>query len=248
MIDTDAIERCSSHRPWPMPDAPWLMFQSWRTQLFAHWPVAASALRPLVPQPLELDSFQGTHYVGVTPFELRDLRFRFLPRLPIASDFLEVNLRTYVRYHGKPGVFFFSLDAASRLAVKGARLTFRLPYFPAEMQIGQRDAWHEYKSRRAGSSAELVVRYRPIGPTFQAVPETLDHFLIERYALYVVVGDGRVLRGDIHHCPWRLQAANAQIDRDTIPLAHGIALPDTTPMLHYSERQDTLLWPPVCAT
>lgn len=218
------------------------MFQSWRRQLFAHWPVPAPMLRALVPPELELDEFEGTTYVGVTPFDLVDLHFRFLPPLPVASHFTEVNLRTYVRVGGKPGVWFFSLDAASRVAVTAARATFHLPYFHADMSIAERDGFVEYRSRRSGAEAELSVRYRPVGQVFNATPGTLDHFLIERYALYVVV-KGRILRGEIHHPPWSLQNVSAQVERNTTPAAHGITLPGILPILHYSARQDTVLWP-----
>lgn len=218
------------------------MFQSWQRQLFAHWSVASSALRDLVPSPLELDDYQGRTYVGITPFDLRGLRFRLLPALPIASNFTEVNVRTYVQHRGKPGVFFFSLDAASTLAVLGARASFGLPYFSADMGIAQRDDWVEYRSRRTRGDAELKVRYRSSGAEFTASPGTLDHFLIERYALYVVRG-GRVMRGDIHHAPWHLQPATAEIERNTLAAAAGISLPATPPILHYSRQQDTVLWP-----
>lgn len=248
MVDTDNILRQTAHRPWPLPSAPWIMFQSWQRQLFAHWKVPASTLRALVPQPLELDAYHGETYVGVTPFDLCGLRFRFLPPLPIASNFLEVNVRTYVRYGGKPGVFFFSLDAASRLAVLGARATFRLPYFAADMNIAQRGDAIDYRSRRTGADAELAVRYRPTGAPVTASPGTLDHFLIERYALYVVHTNGRVLRGDIHHAPWQLHPAAADFERNMLAAASRLDLPAVEPILHYSARQDSLLWPPAVAS
>jgi uncharacterized protein YqjF (DUF2071 family) len=219
------------------------MFQSWQRLLFMHWPIAPGAMRQLVPQSLELDTYDGKAYVGVGPFLLAGMRPRWLPPIPGLSDFPETNLRTYVRVNGRPGVFFFSLDAASRLAVAGARLTFHLPYFFARMTMKSDGGWTHYRTQRESSAAELVARYRPIGESYIARPDTLDHFLVERYALYVVHG-GRVIRGDIHHRPWRLQPAEAVVDRNTIPAAHGIALPAMQPLLHYSERQDTLIWAP----
>ena len=248
VTDPNAILRDAAHRPWPLPSSPWLMFQSWQRQLFAHWPVPASTLRPLVPASLELDDFQGTTYLGVTPFDLVGLHLRQLPPFPVGSHFLEVNVRTYVRVGGKPGVFFFSLDAASLLAVVGARLSFHLPYYHADMHLEARDGWIAYRSRRSGSDAELVARYRPTGGPVDLSPGTLDHFLTERYALYVVRGRGTVLRGDIHHAPWRLQRAEAELARNTLAAPAGITLPDVAPLLHYSAQQDTLLWPLVRAT
>jgi uncharacterized protein YqjF (DUF2071 family) len=240
----DAIEQDTAHRPWPLPSAPWIMFQSWRELLLAHWPVPIEALRPLVPSELVLEEFNGSAWVGITPFRLTDLHPRYLPALPGLSEFPEMNLRTYVRVGDKPGVYFFSLDAASRLAVLGARASYRLPYHYAEMRIASRDGWIHYRSRRTGEDAEFVGRYRPTGPVFQASPGTLEHFLIERYALYVVLRSGTILRGDIHHHPWPVQAAEATIERNTVAAAAGITLPDRPPVLHFAQRQDTLIWPP----
>jgi uncharacterized protein YqjF (DUF2071 family) len=242
----DALLRETGHRPWPLPSRPWIMFQSWQRQLFMHWPVQPGSIRALVPERLELDTRGGSAYVSVTPFFLADLRVRMAPAIPGASDFPETNLRTYVRVNGQPGVFFFSLDAASRLAVAGARFSFHLPYFLADMAVKSDGSWIDYRSRRVQRPAELCVRYRPVGDPYVAGIETLDHFLVERYALYVV-HRGRVIRGDIHHRPWQLRSAEALVERNTIPAAHGVKLPDVMPLLHYSERQDTVLWAPTTA-
>ena len=220
-----------------------MMFQSWRRLLFAHWPVPRDVLRALVPEQLELDDYDGQTYVAVTPFRLHDLRLRFLPPFPFGSTFAEVNCRTYVRVGDKAGIFFFSLDAESPIAVAGARTAFRLPYHVATMRIRDRDGWIDYRSKRHSSTAALSLRYRPVGSGFYPLVGTLEHFLVERYALYAVLKNGIVMRGDIQHAPWRLQPAEAEIQRNTIPDASGITLPDTAPILHYSSRQDTLVWP-----
>lgn len=242
---TQAIEKDVAHRPFPLPEGPWIMFQSWRELLFAHWPVPVEQLRPLVPSELVLEEFGGSAWIGLTPFRLTDLHARFLPPVPGLSEFPEMNLRTYVRVGDRPGIYFFSLDAASTLAVLGARIGYRLPYYRAGMRIDSRDGWVHYRSRRRDpSGAEFAGRYRPAGPVFQAERGTLEHFLAERYALYTVPGSGRILRGDIHHRPWPLQPAEAEIERNTVPAAHGITLPEREPLLHYAARQDTLVWPP----
>ena len=236
----------TAHRPWPLPGGPWIMSQRWEDLLFAHWRVPAARLRALVPEALEIDTFDGTGWVSMTPFRLTNLRPRFLPPLPGISDFLEMNFRTYVRVGDKPGIWFFSLDAASPLAVAAARLTYRLPYRNAHMRMRRADGWIQYESRRAGASgAEFVGRYRGVGPSWSPAPGTLEHFLAERYALYSVLLGRVVLRGEIHHPPWTIQRAEARIERNTVPAAHGLVLPDEPAVLHYAAPQDTLVWPPV---
>ncbi|MGH7481967.1 MAG: YqjF family protein [Longimicrobiales bacterium] len=220
------------------------MFQRWEDLLFAHWPLPASVLRPLVPEPLVLEEFGGSAWLGLTPFMLSRLHARALPPLPGVARFPEMNLRTYVRVGDRPGIFFFTLEAANRLAVLGARASYRLPYHHARMSVERLDDWTRYRSVRDDGAAEFSGRYRATGPTFVAEPGTLEYFLVERYALYVVLRNGSVLRGDIHHRPWRIRSARAEIERNTVPAAHGITLPDRDPVLHHSERQDTLLWLP----
>lgn len=244
-IDPASLTDRVGHRPWPLPDGPWVLFQSWRDLLFAHWPVPAEHLRSLVPSGLEVDTFDGSGWVGLTPFRLMGLRARWLPPVPGLSSFPEMNLRTYVRVGERPGIHFFSLDAASRLAVAGARALYRLPYHRARMTMERRGDWIRYRSRRVSNpDAEFAGRYRPVGRVGRAGPGTLEAFLTERYALYTVLGDGTVLRGQIHHPPWPLQEAEADIRRNGVPQAHGIRLPDRPPLLHFSARQDTLVWPP----
>jgi uncharacterized protein YqjF (DUF2071 family) len=242
------IEKDDAHRPWPLPSTPWIMFQSWRELLFAHWPLPPERIRALVPEPLLLEEFDGRAWIGITPFLLTDLRARGLPAIPGVSEFPELNLRTYVRFGDKPGIFFFSLDAASGAAVIAARAFYRLPYHRAEMSIAHRDGWIEYLSRRSEGDAEFIGRYRAVGESFHAPPGTLEYFLTERYALYTVLRNGDVLRGEIHHSPWTLQNAEAKLDRNTLAAASGITLPDRPPLLHFSARQDTLIWAPELAS
>lgn len=222
------------------------MRQAWHDLLFAHWPVAPAALRPLVPPGLELDLHDGAAWVGIVPFRMSGVRVRGLPPLPGAAAFPELNLRTYVRRGGRGGVWFFSLDAASRLAVRAARAWFALPYFDAEMRCNARDdGTVEYASRRThrgAAPAELRARYRPVGAPERAAPGSLAAFLTERYALFTVRG-GRVLAGEIHHPPWPLQPAAAELERETLAAASGIALPAAPPLLHFARRLDVLIWP-----
>jgi uncharacterized protein YqjF (DUF2071 family) len=230
------------HRPWPLPDEPWVQGQTWLDLLFAHWSLPVDALRRAVPAPLPLDTFDGRAWLGVTPFEVIGLRAQGAPPVPWLSRFAETNVRTYTTIDGKPGIHFFSLDAASALAVAGARATYRLPYHRAEMAIERAGEEIRYRTRRAKPEAELVARYRPDGPVFQAQPGTLEHFLTERYCLYVVDERQRIRRADIHHPPWPLQPAVADIERNTMTAPYGIELVGD-PLLHFAARQDVLIWP-----
>jgi uncharacterized protein YqjF (DUF2071 family) len=234
----------TAHRPWPLPERPWLMGQTWYDLLFAHWELPAEALRPLVPAPLELDLRDGRSWLGVTPFVVGGLRLRGAPPVPRLSRFPELNVRTYVRYDERPGIYFFSLDAGSRSAVAAARRAYRLPYFHAQMSADRDLETVRYESRRvdsAGPPAELAARYRPTGSALPIEDGSLERWLAERYCLYVVDERGRPLRGEIHHSPWPLQPASATIQRNTMAAPLGLELSD--PLLHYSARQDTLIWP-----
>lgn len=217
------------------------MQQTWNDLLFAHWPVAAESLRPLVPQALALDTFDGKCWVAVTPFHMSGVRGRWLPPIAGTSCFPELNVRTYVTYGGKPGVFFFSLDAASRLAVWGARATYHLPYFFADMKVEEENSRFRYVSVR-NPNTRFRASYAPVGPAQVRKPGTIAHWLTERYCLYTVFG-GSVYRGEIHHEQWPLQDAEAEILVNTMASATGIQLPDVLPLLHFSKKLDVLVWP-----
>jgi len=240
------IERETAHRPWPLPQAPWLMTQSWHDLLFAHWPMDARLVREQVPREFELDLFDGQAWIGVVPFQMTNVAPRGVPAMPWVSQFAELNVRTYVRAAGKPGVYFFSLDAANPLAVEAARVLLRLPYHWATMLIERSGDEIHYRSRRGdeASAPQFVASYRPSGPPFHPEPGTIEHFLTERYCLYARDHTGRPYRLQIHHRPWRLQRAAARIERNTMVLAAGLTLPDLPPLLHVSKRQDTLTWGP----
>ncbi len=222
------------------------MAQSWHDLLFAHWPVPAAVLRPLIPEQLELDTHEGQCWLGVVPFRMSGVRLRGTPAVPWLSAFHELNVRTYVVLGDKPGVWFFSLDAGNPLAVWIARAWFHLPYFRARMSLDEHKGWIDYRSERThrgAAPAHLRARYRPRGEVFSPQRGTLEHWLTERYCLYAA-GAGSLFRGEIHHPPWRLQAAEAQIECNTVAAAQGVALPESAPLLHFARRQDVLIWPP----
>jgi uncharacterized protein YqjF (DUF2071 family) len=232
------------HRPWPMPDAPWIMTQSWHDLLFAHWPVDIRMLQEKVPPGLPIDLYDGRAWVGVVPFHITNLSPRGVPSIPFVSAFPELNVRTYVTLEDKPGVYFFSLDAGSSLAVAGARTLFQLPYFAANMDVQVEMETVRYRSERQTKmpSACFEATYRPIGPINRPEPGTLEHFLTERYCLYTVDDSFHAKRLQIHHPRWPLQPAAADIRVNTMAEAAGLRLPSTAPLLHFAKRQDMVAW------
>lgn len=223
------------------------MKQTWHDLLFAHWPLPHAALRPLVPAQLELDQFGGQCWVGVVPFRMSGVTGRAMPPLPGLSRFPELNVRTYVTYGEKPGVYFFSLDAASLPAVWAARKFFHLPYFHARMSCRNRGGEVLYSSQRLQSPAEFRANYRPTTAARLREKGSLDHWLTERYCLYTThrghSDHGEVYRGDIHHHPWPLHDAEAEFESNTVAAAAGISLPDIAPSLLFARRLEVLIWP-----
>jgi uncharacterized protein YqjF (DUF2071 family) len=235
----------TAHRPWPLPDKPWIMKMTWLDLLFAHWAVDGALLASKVPAPLELDLFDGRAWVGIVPFHMTNVAPRGVPALPWLSAFPELNVRTYVRVGDRPGVYFFSLDAGNPLAVVVARTVFRLPYYSASMRVENTGGAIRYSSRRTSAKTPppaFVGSYRPTGPVHAPAPGSLEYFLTERYCLYTVDSRSRVFRLEIHHPPWPLQAAEADITVNTMADAAGIRLPPETPLLHFAKRQDMVAW------
>ena len=231
------------------PDrGPYVAEQHWLDLAFLHWPVAHRLLEDRLPPGFLLDTFDDVAWIGVVPFRLEGLHARHLPGVPGATDFLELNVRTYVRVDGKPGVYFFSLDASSALAVAGARTLFGLPYHQAEMSCTREPTgeWIRYTCRRLDGAAAFDARYRPIGFAEQAAPGSLEEFLVERYRLFNPRG-GKVGRVEIDHAPWQLRRADVEIAVNTMTLVHGIPLPDQPPFAHYVDRQDMVNGPPLSA-
>ena len=234
------------HRPWPVPSHRWTWRQSWRDLLFAHWPVPASELQPLVPPPLRVQEFEGTSWVGVVPFRMAGVMRRPLPDLPYFSAFPELNLRLYVEYQDRPGVWFLSLDAANIFAVWAARRFFHLPYFHARMSLAGSPDRIQYRSYRLSAPRGIAFEgsYAPCGETYQSVAGSLEHWLTERYCLYARSPRGHLFRAEVHHQPWPLQPAEASIERNDLLVPHGIELPEMPPLVHFSRRIDVVVWSP----
>lgn len=236
------------HRPWPLPEKPWRWRQSWCDLLFAHWPVPTSVLGPLVPEPLEVQEFDGTSWVGIVPFRMEGVMHRPLPDLPWISAFAEMNVRLYVEYEGKPGVWFLSLDATNPLAVWAARRFFYLPYYHAKIDIYDEDGCFHYRSERNDRREETPVGfnadYEPVSGPYEADPGSLEHWLTERYCLYAQSPDGSLYRSEVHHRPWPLRKAEAKIRKNELLAPFDISLSDTPQLLHFASRLDVVVWPP----
>jgi len=226
--------------------APWIMTQRWNDLLFLHYPITPEVLRPLVPDALTLDTYKQRAWVSVTPFWINHLRPPGIPSMPWFSRFGEVNVRTYVTFGGKPGVYFFSLDAGNLSAVWGARVFYRLPYWQASIKIkGRGSSTLEYASKRqhGPKPAELRCAYGPAAPPFHARPGSLEHFLSERYCLYAY-NRKRLYRGEIHHLPWDLQPATFDVAENTMARPAGIELPPAPELAYFSRELKVLFWAP----
>jgi len=205
--------------------------------------VPAADLRALVPEPLAIDEFGGSAWVGVIPFWMSGVTLRRCPAVPGLSRFPELNVRTYVRLADRPGVWFFSLDAANQLAVWVARWLFQLPYVYARMRVRRTGDRVDYDSRRRDGTA-FAVDYRALGDPARAMPGTVEHWLTERYCLYARSGAGALHRAEVHHAPWSLQPAAAHVRRNDLLGVLGIAVTGPAPQQHYARRLDVVVWSP----
>ena len=226
-----------------------IMYQNWGKLLFMHWRIDEKLLRPLIPPPLEIDTYDGSAWIAVVPFTMWGIRASFLPPIPGTSTFHELNVRTYVHHRGVPGVLFLSLDAASRFAVWGARTFYHLPYFNAHMSLNQANNEIDYSSTRRdasrdnrGAAAQLNCAWRICEPLPQTVPDSLEFFLTERYALDTV-HNGMLYRARIHHHPWPLRTAELTSLNSSMIEAQGLPTPEGDPLLHYAEEISVEIWP-----
>ena len=225
------------HRPFPVPESSWTLGQTWEHTFWAHWPVPAAEVRKCVPEELEIEEHDGSAWLGIVFFRVRSLRARGALPVPGISSFLQLNVRTYVRGpDGLPGVWFFSIDASSRLAALGVRRIYHVPAFHARMTLEPVADWYEAECVRVGEPGRVFsARYRPTGETFQAQRGSLEWFLTERYRLFAADA-----RAEMHHDRWLLSPAEAEIELATIaPFALSSAS-----RCHCAFRQDALIWPP----
>ncbi|HVZ85107.1 MAG TPA: DUF2071 domain-containing protein [Terracidiphilus sp.] len=231
------------------------MTQRWNDLLFAHWRVQAAQVAPLLPEGVVVDTFDGSAWLGVVPFWMDRIKVRGIPTIPGARTFPELNMRTYVRdlRTNTPGVYFFSLDGANLLGVMVARSFYHLPYYWARMRMEDRgnQEFSFYSRRRfAHSSIVFKARYRGLGPSSRLAESrvgSLEHFLTERYCLFTHNRLGQLIRANVHHIPWPLEEARAEIERNDLPAVLGIEIRAQDPVLYYSRRLAVYMWPPELA-
>jgi uncharacterized protein YqjF (DUF2071 family) len=239
IADLDRLAMRQRPAGWP------IMHQNWGKLLFMHWRIDEQLLRQLIPPPLQIDTFDGSAWIGIVPFTMWGIRASFLPPIPGTSAFHELNVRTYVHYQGVPSVWFLSLDAANKLAVWGARKSYYLPYFNAQMSLDQTGNTIRYSSTRRdsrGAPAELQATWT-IGERLpQLSPGSLEFFLTERYCLHSE-NKCQIYASRIHHQPWPLQAATLDSFSSTMIESHGLPKPEGDPLLHYAEEISVDIWP-----
>lgn len=229
MASSDPIDRVAPTR---RPDGKVVQRPGWHDLTFLHWRVPVSALRPHVPTSLEIDTYEGDAFIGLVPFTMTSVRPWWAPPMPGSNDFHETNVRTYVHRDGRdPGVWFFSLDAASYWAVLAARLLWHLPYHHARMTLEKRDGLVHYDSTRKSGTGACRVRVRPHGEPRAAEVGSLEHFLAERYLLYTTARDGSLRRGAVHHTPYPLQSAEILEVEESLIAAGGVERPPGPPPL-----------------
>ncbi len=221
------------------------MRMQWCDLLFAHWTAEPDTIRRFMPEGLEVDLFDGRAYVAAVPFTMTGVSPRLVPDVPWLHTFPELNLRTYVKNGGKPGVWFFSLDAGQKLAVRLARQFFHLPYFDARFRISGSGEGIDYsatRTHRGAPGAAFEARYRPTGPVYHSTPGTLESWLTERYCLYAADSAGRLYRGEIDHDPWLLQPAESEVRVNTLGDWLGVKMDGPPSTLHFAKTLSVRAW------
>jgi uncharacterized protein len=241
----DVLRFDTHHRPWPIPQRPWLLRMRWNSLLFAHWPVDPARVRPLLPPGVDLDTFDGQAWMSVVAFDQSDTSLHGFPNVPWVSRFPECNTRTYVRGGDLPGILFLSLDAAQPLVVELARLVNGLPYAHARMTIDTGPAgvhfFSERRDRRVGPG-RLDATYAPTGPAAPAPRGSLAEWLTERYAFFSQRHDGRLLWLEITHPRWQLAPVALDLRANTLGAPWGLDLAGPPTLAHVVGRQDVIAW------
>ncbi len=222
-----------------------VMHQRWEDLLFLHWSFEPEALRPLIPDALEIDTFDGKAWVGITPFHLEDVRPSMLPAVPGLSSFDELNVRTYVVHKNQPGIWFFSLDASKLISAVAARIFFMLPYYRASIDFCRESARFDFDLNRAGPPhARFQGTWGPGERLRDPDRDSLAFFLVERYGCFQAEGRS-VYQTRIYHHPWILDEARVERLSSTMLTALGLPEPNSDPLLHFSKSLEVEVWAPV---
>ncbi|KUP04032.1 hypothetical protein Q75_17110 [Bacillus coahuilensis p1.1.43] len=222
---------------------PWIMKQTWSSLLFAHYRVDSEHLQSLLPSCLEVDLFDASAWVSVVPFEMNNVQIRGTGGI-FAQSFLELNVRTYVKFGKKPGVYFFSLDANHPRAVTFANVTYGLPYLHADMSIEKSHTilFNSIRTDKRERVGRFEADYTPVGEPFKSKRGFLPYWLTERYSLFVVKGKS-IFEGKVDHPPWRLQQAEVTFYHHTVAESIGVRLPESPEHVHYSDTLDVRIFP-----
>ncbi len=226
------------HRPWPLPGRNWFMRQEWNDLLFLHWEIDAGEIRRRLPPGVEVDTYGGTAWIGVVPFDMKGVTPRGIPAWRTMSDFPEINVRTYVTMEGKPGVWFFSLDVPNRVAVWGARTFFHLPYYHARMSVKREGEQVHYSHARGDLKFEAS--YGPL-ERVEAGEGSFERWATERYCLYAANKRGRIFRGNVHHPRWPLHAASVEVRENTMLRGWPVGAMHPRPL--FSRHLPVVVWP-----
>lgn len=233
-----------NERQKPLPNLPWIMKQTWQDILFAHYPVNRESLEKLVPECLPLDTFDGKSWVTIVPYLTSTMQIRGLPPLPGMNHFAGFNVRTYVTVNGKPGVYFFNLIAENFLAAYGAKIAFKLPYVYRKIRMQKTNETIIFESgKKADDDTQLLCRYKSISSPKPVEQGSLEEFLVERYCLYTTDTKGNLFRGDILHQPWKLERAQAFIERNSLHSSMHIEPLSEEPIFHYAKKAVVRFWP-----
>ncbi|WNS76922.1 DUF2071 domain-containing protein [Bacillus sp. DTU_2020_1000418_1_SI_GHA_SEK_038] len=235
----------NAHRPYPIPSDYWIMRQAWRNLLFIHWPISLEKVRQFVHPSLHIDTFDGDAWLGIIIFEMEGIYPRGFPSISIIPPFAEINVRTYVHYNGKPGIYFMSLDVGDLASLTIAKRWLHLPYKHSHISIQKIGKAFYYDSIRVKQTNPQIIckgSYSPVKDIFFPIEGTLDHWLTERYCFFSSNKRDNLYCCEIHHDPWPLQQAEAIIKKNTLFTPFQIDISDIQPIFHFSKGVDSLIW------
>ncbi len=226
------------------PDGRPVMEQNWEKILFLHWPVDPALIQARIPPSLEVDLFEDKAWIGITPFKVTGLHLTSLPPIPGLDSFNEINVRTYVHHAGKPGIWFFSLDASKLIPVIAARLFYQVPYYSAEIDF--RDGGTDFSvniTRTTNRDVRFSARWKKGTRLRDPDAESLAFFLVERYCFFAELGSSLMMTRVYHH-PWILDEAIVDSYESNLISSLGFSEPLGEPLAHFSEGVSTQIWEP----